>query len=152
MPKIEVSSRWKEASAPKIPKGVLVHWKCPWAGRVKAVVVECHLPGQPGKVHCREKLGLFFLDVGQRFVGFLEFDGFLLTLFVQESKILNHSVSICVLETEKHSVEHGVRFPNQPQPDPLLQSFFNHWKMGLRDLGMLSGNWFRMLDLLRVPG
>ena len=116
------------------------------------LLVERHLPGQPGKVHCREKLGLFFLDVGQRFVGFLEFDGFLLTLFVQESKILNHSVSICVLETEQHGVEHGVRFPNQPQPDPLLQSFFNHWKMGLRDLGLLSVNWFRMLDLLRVPG
>ena len=45
------------------------------------LLIERHLPGQPGKVHGREESGLFFLDVGECLVGFLEFDGFLLMLF-----------------------------------------------------------------------
>ena len=76
------------------------------------LMVERHLPGQPGKVHCREESGLFFLDVGQRLLGFFEFDGFLLTLFVEESKILNHSVPICVLETKQRCVKHVVGLTN----------------------------------------
>ena len=101
------------------------------------LLIEGHLPSQTGKVHGRKESGLFFYDVGQRLIGFLELDGLLLTLFVEESKVLHHSVAIRVFETEQWRVEHGVRLSNQSQPDPLLQSFFNHRKMGLRDLVLL---------------
>ena len=114
------------------------------------LLIEGHLPSQTGKVHGRKESGLFFFDVGQRFVGFLELDGLLLTLLVEELKVLNNSVTICMLETEQRRVEHGVRLPNQSQSDPLLQGLFNDRKMGLRDLVLLSVNWFRVLDLLRI--
>ena len=47
-------------------------------------LVEHHLPSQAGKVYRGEESGLFFLDVGQRLIGFL--DGFLLTLLVKDRK------------------------------------------------------------------
>ena len=49
------------------------------------LLVEHHLPSQARKVHRGEESGLFFFNVGQRLVGFFEFDGFLLTLLVEES-------------------------------------------------------------------
>ena len=76
----ELSSWWNEASAPRTPRGVWVHWNCPWSGRVNAVVVVAcswlsHLPRQSGKVQGGEKFWLFFFDVGQRLIDILEFDG-----------------------------------------------------------------------------
>ena len=75
----ELSSQWNEASAPRTPRGVWVHWNCPWSGRVNAVVVVAcsllsHLPRQSGKVQGGEKFWLFFFDVGQRLIDLLEFD------------------------------------------------------------------------------
>ena len=43
------------------------------------LLVEHQLPSQTRKIHCREESRLLFLDVGQRLVGFLEFNGALLT-------------------------------------------------------------------------
>ena len=76
------------------------------------LLIERHLPSQTREIHLGEEPGLFFLDVGQRFVGFLEFDGLLLMLFVKKSKVLNHSIAICVFEAEQWRVEHGVSLPN----------------------------------------
>ena len=115
-------------------------------------MVERHLPSQTRKIHRREESGLFFLDVGQRLVGFLELDGILLALFVEKSKVLNHLIAIGMLEAEQRRVEHGVSLSNQSQSDPLFQGLFNDLKVGLRDLVLFAVNWFRMSDLLRIPG
>ena len=69
-------------------------------------MVERHLPGQAGKVHRGEELGLFFLNLSQRFVRFFELDRLLGTLLVEESKVLHHSVAISMSEAEQRGVEH----------------------------------------------
>ena len=72
------------------------------------LLVERHLPSQTRETHRGEESGLFFLNVGQRLIGFLEFDGLLLTLLVEKSKVLNHSIAISVFEAEQRRIEHGV--------------------------------------------
>lgn len=75
----------------------------------------------------------------------LELERFGLLLSIEGSKVLDNSVSVWVLEAEQLCVEHGVSCTDEAKAYPRVQSFFDDWTMGLRDLAFLLVEWFSVI-------